>query len=101
MTGKVFEAALGIADPWLVASVDFDETAKVLTVLIDFKPGSRFAVSGHQGAHPGLCRIKRECPKFWCAGQNRRDVVNERVIRRKLNQPRRLRVMHLQPRGCG
>jgi transposase len=32
--------------------VDFDEAAKVLTVLIDFKPGSRFAVSGHEGVHP-------------------------------------------------
>ena len=52
MTAKVFEAALGIAVPWSVASVDFDEAAKVLTVLIDFKPGSRFAVSGHEGVHP-------------------------------------------------
>ena len=52
MTAKVFEVALGIAAPWSVASVDFDETAKVLTVLIDFKPGSRFAVSGHEGVHP-------------------------------------------------
>ena len=52
MTAKVFEAALGIAAPWSVASVDFDEGAKVLTVLIDFKPGSRFGVSGHEGVHP-------------------------------------------------
>lgn len=52
MTAKVFEAALGIAAPWCVASVDFDEAAKMLTVLIDFKPGSRFKVSGHEGAHP-------------------------------------------------
>src|SRR5438034_384003 len=52
MTAKVFEAALGIAEPWSVASVEFDETAKVLTVRIDFKPGSRFAVSGHEGEHP-------------------------------------------------
>ena len=52
MTAKVFEAALGIAAPWSVASVGFDEAAKVLTVLIDFKPGSRFAISGHQGEHP-------------------------------------------------
>lgn len=51
MTAKVFEAALGIAAPWSVASVDFDEAAKMLTVLIDFKPGSRFAVSGHEGTH--------------------------------------------------
>ena len=52
MTAKVFEAALGIADPWSVVSVDFDEAAKVLTVLIDFRTGSRFAVSGHEGVHP-------------------------------------------------
>ncbi len=51
-TAKLFETALGIAPPWTVASVDFDESAKTLTVLIDFKPGSRFEVSGHAGAHP-------------------------------------------------
>ncbi len=52
MTAKLFEAALGIAAPWSVGTVEFDEAAKVLTVLIDFKPGSRFAVSGHEGVHP-------------------------------------------------
>lgn len=52
MTAKLFEAALGIADPWCVASVEFDEKAKTLTVLIDFKPGTRFAAPGHEGLHP-------------------------------------------------
>ncbi len=52
MTAKLFESALGIADPWFVASLEFDETAKTLTVLIDFKAGSRFCVAGHEGAHP-------------------------------------------------
>ena len=47
MTAKLFESALGIAAPWSVAAVEFDETARVLTVLVDFKPGSRFAISGH------------------------------------------------------
>ena len=51
MTAKLFEAALGIADPWGVASVEFDEKAKTLTVLIDFKPGTRFAAPGHEGLH--------------------------------------------------
>jgi hypothetical protein len=51
MTAKLFESALGIADPWFVASVEFNETARTLTVLIDFKAGSRFAVSGHEGSH--------------------------------------------------
>ncbi len=52
MTAKVIESALGITDPWSVVSVNFDEAAKVLTALIDFKPGSRFTVSGHDGQHP-------------------------------------------------
>lgn len=52
MTPMVFEAALAIAYPWSVASVNLDEAAKARTVLIDFKPGSGFAVSGHQGYHP-------------------------------------------------
>jgi transposase len=52
MTAKLFETALGIAEPWSVASVDFDEATKVLTISIDFLPGSRFAVSGHEGVHP-------------------------------------------------
>ena len=52
MTAKLFETALGITPPWTVASVDFDESARTLTVLIDFKAGSRFKVSGHEGVHP-------------------------------------------------
>src|SRR5436309_8867600 len=52
MHDKLFEAALGIQSPWAVTSVRFDEAAKVLTVDIDFKSGSRFAVPGHEGAHP-------------------------------------------------
>ena len=51
MTAKLFETALGIAEPWSVASVDFGEATKVLTISIDFLPGSRFAVSGHEGVH--------------------------------------------------
>jgi len=52
MTTKLFETALGIAEPWSVSRVDFDEGAKVLSILVDFKPGSRFEVSGHEGLHP-------------------------------------------------
>ena len=52
MHDKLFESALGISAPWSVKSAWFDEAAKVLTVLIDFKPGSRFAISGHEGEHP-------------------------------------------------
>ena len=52
MSAELFEAALGIAPPWSVQAVEFDESAKRLTVLIDFKPGTHFAVSGHAGEHP-------------------------------------------------
>ncbi len=49
MTAKVFEAALGIGAPWSVGAVEFDEATKVLTVPVDFKPGTRFKVSGQKG----------------------------------------------------
>ena len=52
MSAKLFESALGIAPPWSVESVEFDEAAKRLTVIVDFSPGTRFAVSGHAGEHP-------------------------------------------------
>ena len=52
MHDKLFEAALGIKSPWAVTSVNFDEAARVLTVDIDFKPGSRFTVPGQEGEHP-------------------------------------------------
>src|SRR5438093_775902 len=52
MHDKLFEAALGISAPWSVKSVEFDAEAKRLTVLIDFTPGTRFAVPGHEGRHP-------------------------------------------------
>ena len=51
MSAKLFESALGIADPWFIESVKFDEAAKTLTILIDFKAGRRFEVSGFEGVH--------------------------------------------------
>ena len=67
MTAKLFESALGITDPWFVESVKFDEGAKTLTVLIDFKVGSRFAVSGHdgvQGVHDTVTKTYRHLNFF-------------------------------------
>lgn len=52
MHDRLFEAALGIAPPWFVAGVRFDEASKVLTVGIDFKSGTRFAAEGVDGEHP-------------------------------------------------
>ena len=51
MHAKLFESALGVADPWRVTGVDFDAGQKVLTITVDFVAGSRFAVSGVAGAH--------------------------------------------------
>lgn len=52
MHNRLFEAALGIAPPWFVAGVRFDEASKVLTVGIDFTAGSRFVAEGAVGEHP-------------------------------------------------
>ena len=52
MNDKLFETALGIAEPWHVVSVDLDAAAKTLTIGISFTPGSRFAVAGEPGVHP-------------------------------------------------
>jgi len=48
----LFEAALGIASPWFVAGVRFDEASKVLSAGIDFTAGSRFGCEGVVGEHP-------------------------------------------------
>ena len=46
MHDRLFEAALGIAPPWFVAGVRFDEASKVLTVGIDFAPAAASAWKG-------------------------------------------------------
>jgi transposase len=52
MHESLFEAALGIAPPWRVSGVRFDEASNVLTVVIDFSANNRFAVEGSTGEHP-------------------------------------------------
>ncbi len=52
MTARLFEAALGMVEPWYVLGVDFDAGKKMLTIGVDFVAGSRFAVPGVEGAHP-------------------------------------------------
>jgi len=44
MTAKLLQVELAISAPWSVGAVDFDEAAKLLTVPVDFKPGTRFKV---------------------------------------------------------
>ncbi len=52
MTEKLFETALGIEAPWYVAGTDFNARARTLSIRVDFRPGSRFAVAGVEGEHP-------------------------------------------------
>jgi len=51
-TERLFETALGVASPWFVKEVSFDVKAKVLTIGVDFKTGSRFHFLGSDGEHP-------------------------------------------------
>jgi len=61
MSTHLFEAALGIRAPWSVQSVEFDEAAKRLTVLVDFERGTRFAVNGYPGEHPVHDTVTKTC----------------------------------------
>ena len=45
-------AALGVSAPWYVQGVDFDAASKMLTIVIDFTAGSRFAHAQAAGLHP-------------------------------------------------
>jgi hypothetical protein len=63
MHNQLFESALRIGTPWSVKSVksvEFDLPAKRLVVLIDFAPGTRFALPGHEGLHPVYGTITKE-----------------------------------------
>lgn len=51
MTEKLFETALGITAPWFIAGVDFNAGERTLTIRVDFRPGSRFAVPQREGLH--------------------------------------------------
>ena len=62
MHNELFAAALGLADPWFVAGLDFEKsgTRQRLTIRIDFRPKSRFAVEGGGPEHPVHdTRVKR------------------------------------------
>ena len=64
MSAKLFESALGITDPWFIKSLKFDEATKTLTILIDFNAGSRFDVSGFDGAHDTVTKTYRHLNFF-------------------------------------
>lgn len=52
MHSQLFEAALGVSDPWFVSGVNFDAVAKRLTIQINFTAGTRFPHPEAAGAHP-------------------------------------------------
>jgi hypothetical protein len=52
MQNQIFEAALGLATPWVVQGVEFDADRKMLRIQIDFVTGSRFAYPGLNDTHP-------------------------------------------------
>lgn len=49
---RLFEAALGIEEPWYVRETRFEEAAHTLTIRVDFRRGSRFAHPRAAGRHP-------------------------------------------------
>ena len=52
MSNQIFEAALGIVNPWYIKGIDFDADRKSLAIQIDFVSGSRFAHPSADGVHP-------------------------------------------------
>ena len=52
MNNQLFEAALGVVEPWHVHGVQFDAASKSLTIVIDFVAGSRFGHPDAPGPHP-------------------------------------------------
>lgn len=49
---RLFEAALGVSEPWYVRGTNFDAEGKTLTIRVDFRRGSRFAHPDAAGEHP-------------------------------------------------
>ncbi len=52
MNKELFEAALGVSQPWFIDGIDFDKAKCVLTIQISFTRGSRFTCQGVDGEHP-------------------------------------------------
>jgi hypothetical protein len=70
----LFQAALGLSEPWRVVSVEFDPEAKRLDLRVDFAKGStfccpEFAYDGfhHRRSQAGqaISRIGRYPPPTW------------------------------------
>ena len=60
----MFGAALGLAPPWQVTSVEFDELGGRLEIRLDFPRGSRFACP-HEGCREVSCPVHDTVEKTW------------------------------------
>lgn len=49
---QLFERALAVSEPWYVRETRFDAEAKTLTIVVDFRVGSRFGHPEVGGEHP-------------------------------------------------
>jgi zinc-finger of transposase IS204/IS1001/IS1096/IS1165 len=58
----LFQAALGLSDPWRVTSVEFDVEAKRLDLGVDFAKGARFRCPECERAG---CAVKDTEEKTW------------------------------------
>ncbi len=58
----LFQAALGVAEPWRVTRTEFDATARRLDLYLDFPKGARFACP--EGDEPA-CPVHDTEPKTW------------------------------------
>ena len=61
---KMFGAALGLAPPWQVTSVEFNKLLGVLEIGLDFPRGSRFACA-HRGCGEPACPVHDTTEKRW------------------------------------
>jgi transposase len=61
---KMFGAALGLAPPWQVTSVEFDQLLGRLDIGLDFPRGSRFACP-HDGCGNSSCPVHDTMEKRW------------------------------------
>jgi len=57
-------AALGLATPWQVTSVEFDSKVGKLETSLDFPRGSRLACP-HEGCHNASCPVHDTMEKTW------------------------------------
>jgi transposase len=60
----MFGAALGLAPPWQVTSVEFDQEAGKLSIGLDFPRGARFACP-HEGCGDSACPVHDTMEKTW------------------------------------